>query len=324
MRHHLGPSSAENQRSPDREYLYAPQASPAPSPSVYQNDGYSTDHSAKYAVPTFEPYQPATFRQQPAGERTRDEPHAYMNTSHLMKKPMTEPPRPSSSDDVDLAEEKRKQLYSQQRPSRPPPSAAPAYTPVSQPPGYYTSTRQLQPSARPTQPPPAQPPPAQPRDPYPTKHSTHDLKRDSFSTLDTKSIDSLDSEFSNKPPPNYRPYDHLRQYSDEHKPFETDIDSTHSYDHTDRAPLYQSRSSPPAQSRLPGASYQPSPLVRDYMPARYDTESLTSSQRAYDRQNMYNSERELDQLPPAETDVDAMSEMTDDWQPRGPPQETDF
>ena len=250
---------------------------------------------------------------------------------------------PEAKTSIDVAELKRRELYNQRRPTRPPPAAAAApaqpltysqrqpasslYSSNQEPPGYATATRD---NARPS---------VRARSTGPSSHSyksdDHSLaKKDSFSTLDTKSIDSYDSEYSmNKPPLSYRPYDHHRQYSDEKKPFETDIDSMYSEDQPDTAPFYHYGHSQP-QSRVRGAAYHPSPLARN-PPGGYDSD--TSSQRMYHLQNQYNSQNDITAdssapsyytsmhaQPPAETDIDAMSEMTDDWHRQGPPVETDF
>ena len=292
--------------------------------------------------PTAEQYQPAAMRPAPRGAALPDDndpnEHAYVNTSRLHKPPEVE--KAPSEASVDLAELKRQELYNQKRPTRPGPSVpAQAARPQARPgprsnlsvpsshrnnelpPGYNTATRNDRPSVRAR---PTNPMSDQQYSGYP--NPSYSLgKRDSLSTMDTKSVDSFDTESDysmSKPPLSYRPYDHVRQYSDEKKPFETDIDSMYSEDQADNAPLYRPRSG--------ARTYAPSPLVRQSPAPGYDSD--TSSQRGYYQQNRANLQREAElspqgaygyRVPNAETDIDAMSEMSD-WNRQGPPVETDF
>lgn len=301
---------------------------------------------------TNDQYQPTAITPAPRGAPVIDEndpnEHAYVNTSRLYKPPEVE--RAPSEASVDLAELKRQELYNQKRPTRPAqsqplqparseprPEARPEPRPEARPvpranlgvpsrrnndlpPGYNTAMRNEMPSVR-----------ARPNNPMSDQHysgypnPSYSMKRDSMSTMDTKSIDSFDTESDysmSKPPLSYRPYDHVRQYSDEKKPFETDIDSMYSEDQADNAPLYQSRGG--------ARAYAPSPLVRQSPAPGYDSDA--SSQRGYYQQNRANLQREAElsphgaygyMVPNAETDIDAMSEMSD-WNRQGPPVETDF
>lgn len=291
----------------------------------YSNDGYATDNSPKHDSsskdPSSEQYQPIALQPAPrgipvAGSEDAPSEHAYINTSRLHKQHR----EPALDSPVDVDELKRRQLYGQKRPTRPGPVASrpqlPKHKADQMPPGYGTATRgDSKPSIR------ARAVPTSADYEVFMNPGYGVAKRDSFSTLDTKSLDSSDgSELSmSKPPLSYRSYDHVRQYSDEKKPFETDIDSMYSEDQTDIAPLYQHR--PRA------GAYQPSPLVRD----TYTGYVSDSSSQQYRSENLSNSQRELagagaryGHQPTAETDIDAMSEMTDDWVNQGPPVETDF
>lgn len=348
VRHEAGPSQAppviaargaQSTAEPGASYSrYRPTA---PVRVDYSNEGYSTDHSSpKHTLssprqPTNEDFRSGAVQPAPRGvtaSSDADE-HAYINTGRLQRPPPLSEPEPQAYQPaMDLAELKRRQLYSQKRPSRPAPPATrqpsassrsgsvpnfpipPKYSTEQLPPSYNTATRG---DALP-----------QPRQRPVSQYYPRDGKLDSLSTMDTKSVDSFDTDYSvSKPPLSYRPYDHHRQYSDEKKPLDTDLDSTYSEDQADRTPLYRPRTSlaPQAGYRHP---YHPSPLVRD-INTGYDSD--VSSPRVYHHQNSVNEQYERfppgrfgeGRLPP-ETDIDAMSEMTDDWDQRGPPVETDF
>lgn len=325
------PASTQYQpRQPNQRQLYQPRAST-------EQQHHPTAVQSTTATTSPDPNDPNE--------------HAYVNTSQLHKRAVPETqPEPA----VDLEELKRRELYSQRRPTRPAPSQfteqaakaqarpAPRFDPSASrrgpdiPPSYDTAMREGKPSVR-----------ARTNSPISEQDyrafqnpgfglATHD----SFSTVDTKSVDSFDTESDysmSKPPLSYRPYDHVRQYSDEKKPFETDIDSMYSEDQADNTPLYRHRPSPPTQTRRADREappYTPSPLARalpseshpsdaaartGYIPPpsrshmQYDTDGDDGTEASYGYR-----------VPNAETDIDAMSDMTDDWHRKGPPVETDF
>jgi len=300
-----------------------------PATPMYTNDGYSTDHSPVTREPIRREDPPSTEHYQPTRNTPRDysynqpEESHYVNTSNLFIKPRDEP--------VDLAQQKRKEMYNRSRPSRPPPEVQPPPTARTreQPTRHYEPpARSHEPSAHSYDPPQRAPVPIQPpsyetserqarsRPGYATGYSA-DYKADS---IDRKSVGSLDSDFSSvgKQPLTYDCYPD-EEYS--RKPFETDVDSEGS-----QTPL--NHRSPRVGRSIPPVAYaRPSPLARgeyrseapsDYAPSQ--SRHLTDSQREL-AQFGYPVPRDL---PPAETDIDAMSDMTDDWTMRGPPRETDF